>query len=131
MTSAYSSYSPCRQYRENLADASAEVADELVLEPIDKIGPYALRPAFVGPNARLVVEALRPPADVPDTELALLFVPLDPRRDGKMRPPAPATARAASTRSSTTPRRPTRAVSRKPAIGSTSSRVTASWSVFI
>ena len=72
-TSAYSSYSSCRQYRENLADAFAEGADELVLE-IDKIGPYALRPAFVGPNARLVVEALRPLADVPDAELALLFV---------------------------------------------------------
>ena len=72
-TSAYSSYSSCRQYRENLADAFAEGADDLVLE-IDKIGPYALRPAFVGPNARLVVEALRPLADVPDAELALLFV---------------------------------------------------------
>ena len=72
-TSAYSSYSSCRQYRENLADAFAEGAEELVLE-IDKIGPYALRPAFVGPNARLVVEALRSLADVPDAELALLFV---------------------------------------------------------
>ena len=72
-TSAYSSYSSCRQYRENLADAFAEGADELVLE-IDKIGPYALRPAFVGPNARLVVEALRSLADVADAELALLFV---------------------------------------------------------
>ena len=72
-TSAYSSYSSCRQYRENLADASAKGADELVLE-IDKIGPYALRPAFVAPNARLVVEALRSLADVPDAELALLFV---------------------------------------------------------
>ncbi len=33
-----------------------------------------MRPAFVGPNARLVVEALRSLADVPDAELALLFV---------------------------------------------------------
>ena len=80
-TSAYSSYSSCRQYRENLADAFAEVrawahdevGEGLVLE-IDKIGPYALRPGFVGPNARLVVEALRDLADVPDAELALLFV---------------------------------------------------------
>jgi ferrochelatase len=73
-TSAYSSYSSCRQYRENLAAAVAEVrADGLVLE-IDKIGPYALRPAFVAPNARLVVDALRSLADVPDAELALLFV---------------------------------------------------------
>ena len=73
-TSAYSSYSSCRQYRENLADAFAEVCDEGLVLEIDKIGPYALRPTFVGPNARLVADALRPLADVPDSELALLFV---------------------------------------------------------
>jgi protoporphyrin/coproporphyrin ferrochelatase len=73
-TSAYSSYSSCRQYRENLADALAEVREEGPVLEIDKVGPYALRPAFVGPNARLVVDALRPLADVPDAELAMLFV---------------------------------------------------------
>ncbi|HEU4999955.1 MAG TPA: ferrochelatase [Lapillicoccus sp.] len=73
-TSAYSSYSSCRQYRENLADAFAEVREEGLVLEIDKIGPYALRPAFVGPNARLVVDALRSLDDVPDAELALLFV---------------------------------------------------------
>jgi ferrochelatase len=73
-TSAYSSYSSCRQYRENLADALAEVRERGAVLEIDKIGPYALRPAFVVPNARLVVEALRPLAEVPDDELALLFV---------------------------------------------------------
>jgi protoporphyrin/coproporphyrin ferrochelatase len=77
LTSAYSSYSSCRQYRENLADAFAKAreraGDGLVLE-IDKIGPYALRPAFVNPNTRLVLEALERRADVPDDELALLFV---------------------------------------------------------
>lgn len=77
LTSAYSSYSSCRQYRENLADAFAEARERagngLVLE-IDKIGPYALRPVFVNPNARLILEALQRRADVPDDELALLFV---------------------------------------------------------
>jgi ferrochelatase len=73
-TSAYSSYSSCRQYRENLADAFTEVRDDGLVLEIDKIGPYALRSAFVGANARLVVEALRGLADVPDAELALLFV---------------------------------------------------------
>ena len=73
-TSAYSSYSSCRQYRENLADAFAEVREEGLVLEIDKIGPYALRPAFVGPNTRLVVDALRSLGDVPDSELALLFV---------------------------------------------------------
>ena len=43
-----------------------------VLE-VDKVAQYALRPAFVDPNAALVVEALRGHADVPDGQLALLF----------------------------------------------------------
>jgi ferrochelatase len=73
-TSAYSSYSSCRQYRENLADALGDVGDDGVVLEIDKIGPYALRPAFVAPNARLVVETVRSLADVRDAELALLFV---------------------------------------------------------
>ena len=73
-TSAYSSYSSCRQYRENLAEAAGPAREEGLVLEIDKIGPYAGRPAFVDPNARLVVEALRPLAGVPDDELALLFV---------------------------------------------------------
>ncbi|HVD24107.1 MAG TPA: ferrochelatase [Lapillicoccus sp.] len=73
-TSAYSSYSSCRQYRENLAAALAEVQEEGLVLEIDKIGPYALRPAFVLPNARLVADALRSLAEVPDAALALLFV---------------------------------------------------------
>lgn len=73
-TSAYSSYSSCRQYREDLAEAAGQAREEGLVLEIDKIGPYAGRPAFVGPNARLVVEALRPLADVPDEDLSLLFV---------------------------------------------------------
>lgn len=73
-TSAYSSYSSCRQYRENLAAALAEVRSEGLVLEIDKIGPYAGRPAFVRPATRLVVEALREHVDVPDGELALLCV---------------------------------------------------------
>jgi protoporphyrin/coproporphyrin ferrochelatase len=73
-TSAYSSYSSCRQYRENLAEALASAQEAGLVLEIDKIGPYALRPAFVDPNARLVVDALRSVSDVPDAELALLFV---------------------------------------------------------
>lgn len=59
LTSAYSSYSSCRQYRENLAAALAEVgpaADGLVL---DKIRPYALTPALAQPWTRAVAAALR------------------------------------------------------------------------
>ncbi|MEO8829467.1 ferrochelatase [Lapillicoccus sp.] len=73
-TSAYSCYSSCRQYRENLADALAEVQLEGLLIEIDKIGPYAGRSAFVRANTRLVVDALRGRSDVADDELAVLFV---------------------------------------------------------
>ncbi len=73
-TSAYSSYSSCRQYRENLADAAAVARAEGLVVEIDKIGPYARREGFVDPNARLVVDALRPLSDGSAAELALLFV---------------------------------------------------------
>lgn len=73
-TSAYSCYSSCRQYRENLADAVGAVRDEGLVVEVDKIGPYARRDPFVRANARLVVEAMRPHAQVSDDELALLFV---------------------------------------------------------
>lgn len=73
-TSAYSCYSSCRQYRENLAEAVGVAREEGLVVEIDKIGPYAGQPAFVGPNSRLVADALRPFADVPDEQLALLFV---------------------------------------------------------
>lgn len=73
-TSAYSCYSSCRQYRENLADALATVQGEGHILEVDKIGPYAGRPAFTVPNTELVVTAVAGHADVPDDELALLFV---------------------------------------------------------
>lgn len=62
LTSAYSSYSSCRQYRENLADAVSVVAGagDLV---IDKIAPWHGLPAFVEITAGHVLAALadRPP----------------------------------------------------------------------
>jgi ferrochelatase len=45
VTSAYPSYSGCRQYRENLADATASVEGAPV---IDKLRHYANHPGFVG-----------------------------------------------------------------------------------
>ncbi len=73
-TSAYSSYSSCRQYRENLAEAVAVARDEGIVVEVDKVGPYAGRAVFIRPSSRLVVEALRPLAQLPAGELALLFV---------------------------------------------------------
>jgi ferrochelatase len=56
-TSAYSSYSGCRQYRENLAQALAEthLADSMT---IDKVRHYFDHPGFVEPFAEGLVSAL-------------------------------------------------------------------------
>ncbi|MEN2740171.1 ferrochelatase [Microbacterium sp. X-17] len=47
-TSAYSSYSSCRQYREDLADALEETGLGPVLQ-IDKVRPFFDHPGFVAP----------------------------------------------------------------------------------
>jgi ferrochelatase len=73
-TSAYSSYSSCRQYRENLADAVATLADEGAGLEVDKIAQYAARAGFGAANLGRLVEALRAVDGVPDEEVALLFV---------------------------------------------------------
>jgi len=61
MTSAYASYSGCRQYRENLADAVAEVeADGLGAAPaLAKLRHYFDHPGFVEPMIDASVEAVR------------------------------------------------------------------------
>lgn len=53
-TSAYSSYSSCRQYWEDLERA----ADGTPLL-IDKVDPFAERPGFISANARALAEAVR------------------------------------------------------------------------
>ena len=67
-TSAYSSYSSCRQYRENLADAVAEVPGAPVL---DRLRQYYNHPGFVEP----VVDA---------TRAALEDLPEDLRADARL-----------------------------------------------
>lgn len=59
LTAAYSSYSSCRQYRENLADAVADVPGAPVL---DKLRAYFNHPGFVEP---LVDATLAGLADLP------------------------------------------------------------------
>jgi protoporphyrin/coproporphyrin ferrochelatase len=58
VTSAYSSYSGCRQYRENLAGALAEtgLADQLRVE---KIRQYYDLPGFTAPVTQDLVDAIR------------------------------------------------------------------------
>lgn len=78
VTSAYSSYSSCRQYREDLAAAVQTLADEGRQIEVDKIRPYFNHPGFSRTNARQVTEAVRaigrsdPPRS--DDEVRLVFV---------------------------------------------------------
>jgi ferrochelatase len=62
VTSAYSSYSGCRQYRENIAAACASLGDRA--PQVDKIRVFFNHPGFVGPMAANVRQALEHfPAD--------------------------------------------------------------------
>ncbi|MFE4667333.1 ferrochelatase [Streptomyces sp. NPDC056716] len=67
-TSAYTSYSGCRQYRENLADALATLrAEGLDLPRVDKLRQYFNHPGFVEPMIDGVLDSLADlPADVRD-----------------------------------------------------------------
>ncbi|GAB7189992.1 ferrochelatase [Kineococcus sp. NUM-3379] len=58
LTSAYSSYSSCRQYREDLARAVTTLAGEGRALAVDKLRHYFNHPAFVRTNADAVVAAL-------------------------------------------------------------------------
>ncbi|MCH0542262.1 ferrochelatase [Streptomyces sp. MUM 203J] len=58
-TSAYASYSGCRQYRENLADALAALeAEGLPLPRVDKLRHYFNHPGFVEPMTDGVLKSL-------------------------------------------------------------------------
>ncbi len=67
-TSAYASYSGCRQYRENLAAALAALQSEgLELPRVDKLRHYFNHPGFVEPMTDGVLAALADlPAEVRD-----------------------------------------------------------------
>jgi ferrochelatase len=56
VTAAYSSYSSCRQYRENIEAARDSVGPEAPL--VDKIGPFYNHPGFIQANAENVANAL-------------------------------------------------------------------------
>jgi len=73
-TSAYSSYSGCRQYREDLAAATEELGLAAVDLEIDKVRPYALHPGFTAVNTEHLVDAVGAldATDLPTTRL--LFV---------------------------------------------------------
>ena len=73
MTSAYSSYSGCRQYRENLADAVAEVGAGA--PRLDRLRHYFNHPGFVEPMVDATLAALAElPATTPAATRTSLFV---------------------------------------------------------
>jgi ferrochelatase len=74
VTSAYTSYSSCRQYREDLAVAVATLAEEGRDIEVDKVRPYFNHPGFSRANARQVTEAVRGLKECRDDEVRLVFV---------------------------------------------------------
>jgi ferrochelatase len=74
VTSAYSSYSSCRQYREDLAAAVQALADEGREIEVDKVRPYFNHPGFSRTSARQVTEAVRGLGERTDVEVRLVFV---------------------------------------------------------
>jgi ferrochelatase len=66
VTSAYSSYSSCRQYREDLADAAAQAGGAVRL---DRLRSYYNHPGFLEPVVDAVVQAV---ADRPEARLVFV-----------------------------------------------------------
>lgn len=74
LTSAYSSWSSCRQYRENLADALDALPADLERPQLDKVRAYYNHPGFVAANVDGVLAALAElPEEVRD-QARLVFV---------------------------------------------------------
>ncbi len=73
-TSAYSSYSSCRQYREDIAESLEELTGEGRSLRVDKVRQYFNHPGFASVNSRLVTEAVREVLQGSGEEPALVFV---------------------------------------------------------
>jgi ferrochelatase len=71
VTSAYSSYSGCRQYRENIAAACAAVGPQA--PQIDKLRVFFNHPGFIGPFAANVRRALERFPDAERMAVPVLF----------------------------------------------------------
>jgi protoporphyrin/coproporphyrin ferrochelatase len=77
LTSAYSSYSSCRQYREDLAAALLALAAELGTDDVpdvDKVRHYYNHPGFVAPITDAVLDGLAKLPDVARADARLVFV---------------------------------------------------------
>ncbi len=75
VTSAYSSYSGCRQYRENLAEAVASVSRDAGEAPrLDRLRHYFNHPGFVEPMVDATLSALADLGDASRRDAHVLFV---------------------------------------------------------
>ncbi|HEV2344441.1 MAG TPA: ferrochelatase [Actinocrinis sp.] len=74
VTSAYSSYSGCRQYREDLAAAMAAGGDAVAGLRLDRVRAYFDHPGFVEPMVRSTVQALGRLDESVRDEAELVFV---------------------------------------------------------
>ena len=78
VTSAYSSYSGCRQYRENLADAVAAVSrvagEDGTAPRLDRLRHYFNHPGFVEPMVDATLSSLADLGDVARRDAHILFV---------------------------------------------------------
>ena len=72
VTSAYASYSGCRQYRENLYDAARAVGDRA--PALDRLRHYFNHPGFVQAFADTTCSALQTLAEPGDPDTRLVFV---------------------------------------------------------
>jgi ferrochelatase len=72
VTSAYSSYSSCRQYREDLSDALAATGLDSELA-IDRVRQYFDHPGFIAPFARGLAEAVAKVSAETDGPIEILF----------------------------------------------------------
>ena len=70
-TSAFSSYSGCRQYRENIASAQAEVGASAPV--VDKLRMFFNHPGFIEPQVEAVVKCLSNVPDDSRQQALLLF----------------------------------------------------------
>lgn len=69
MTSAFSSWSGCRQYRENIIDAQAEIGEGV--PQVDKLRVFYNHPDFVEANSDLLQQGL---AEIPEDRRAQVHV---------------------------------------------------------
>src|SRR6478672_11660447 len=71
VTSAFSSYSSCRQYRENIAEARSIVGDKA--PKVDKLRPFYNHPLFIAANVETIRAAIEQIRELNAASTRLIF----------------------------------------------------------